>query len=154
MKTGVTNSGIKLQIVQTIFFFKKIVYCVLMFSKANAVFLTNEPMTKIGITRKDVIVSGGIITAIVLVLIIRDILTCRRSNTKTIKLKTCKKIDTSNESGEYVYVQDRNERVRRNKHLKRKKINIEQFEETVHRDVDDNSNIRRLPGFANTSQER
>lgn len=125
-----------------------------MFSKGNSVFLTKEPMTKIGITPKVVIVSGGIITAIVLVLIIREILTCRRSYTKTIKLKTCKKKAASNESGEYVYVQDRNERVKGNKHLKREKINIEQFEETVHRDVDDNSNIRRLPGFENTSQER
>lgn len=110
-------------------------------------------MTKIGITPKVVIVSGGIITAVVLVLIIREILTCRRSNTKTIKLKTGKNKTVSKKSSEYVFVQDWNERVQRKKKLKREKINIEQFEETVHRDVDDNSNIRRLPGFENTPQE-
>lgn len=110
-------------------------------------------MTKIGITPKVVIVSGGIITAVLLVLIIREILTCRRSNTKTIKLKTGKKKTASKKSSEYVFVQDWNERVKRKKKLKREKINIEQFEETVHRDVEDNSNIRRLPGFENTSQE-
>lgn len=86
-----------------------------MFSKASTVFLTNEPMTKIGITPKVVIVSGGIITAVVLVLIIREILTCRRSNTKTIKLKTGKKKTVSKKSSEYVFVQDWNERVKRKK---------------------------------------
>lgn len=111
-------------------------------------------MIKIGITPKDVIVSGGIITAIVLVLIIREILTCRRSNIKTIKLKTCMKIDTSHESGEYVYVHDRNERVRRNKHLKRNFFNTDQLEETVYANVEDNLNTRRLPGSENTSQKR
>lgn len=70
---------------------------------------------------------------------------------KTIKLKTCRK---SNESGEYVYVQDRNEHVRRNKHLKRKHSNIDQLDETVYANVEDNLNIRRLPGFENTSQKR
>lgn len=110
-------------------------------------------MTKKGITPKVVIVSGGIITAVVLVLIIREILTCRRSNTKTIKLKTGKKKTVSKKSSEYVFVQDWNERVKRKKKLKRETINIEQFEETVHRDVDDNLNIRRLPGFENTPQE-
>lgn len=76
----------------------------MMFLKGNSVFLIKEFMIKIGIILKVVIVSGGIIIVIVLVLIIWEILMCRRLYIKIIKLKMCKKKVVFNEFGEYVYV--------------------------------------------------